>query len=157
MPPTSARLTPEALADIQGFILSGFGHLSRTAYFFVQFLDAGEAQAWLRRVMPSITSARPWPVGPSGAKVKPSLAVNIGFTAAGLAAMRLPADVLATFPAEFQEGVAHPNRSRILGDTEESDPANWELGGPGTSPVHAVLIVHAASGPRARRGHSHAA
>ena len=146
MAPPSTRLTPEALADIQGFVLSGYGHLFQTAYLFVQFLNGADAQAWVRRVMPSITSARPWPVAPNGEKVKPSLAVNIGFSAAGLAVMGLPGQVLGTFPAEFQEGLAHPNRSRILGDTDESDPANWELGGPTTSPVHAVLIVHAASG-----------
>ena len=37
-----------------------------------------------------------------------------------------------------------PARSRILGDTEESAPTAWELGGPNTEPIHAVVIVHAA-------------
>ena len=39
-------------------------------------------------------------------------------------------------------------RSRIIGDTEESDPPQWELGGTARPPIHAVLIIHAAVGRR---------
>ena len=60
----------------------------------------------------------------------------------------MPADcrslVLRTFPSEFQEGMASADRSRILGDTDESTPTLWELGGPATDPVHAVLFLFAA-------------
>ena len=146
--PRSARLTDDVLADIQGFITSGYGHLSNAAYLFVQFHDGGRAQRWLGRITPAITSARPWPIAPHGEKVKPPVSVNVAFTAHGLAAFGLPPQVLCTFPAEFQEGIASPTRSRTLGDTEESDPAEWELGGTGTPPIHAVLIVHAASDAR---------
>ena len=145
MTPRSARLTDDVLADIQGFITSGYGHLSHAAYVFVQFHDAGQARRWLGRLAPAITSARPWPIAPNGQKVKPSVALNIAFTADGLAAFGLPPQVLCTFPPEFQEGIACPIRSRILGDTEESDPVEWELGGIGKPPIHAVLVVHAAS------------
>ena len=145
MIPRSPRLTDDVLADIQGFITSGYGHLAHAAYLFLQFHEAGQAQRWLGRLAPAITSARPWPIAPNGEKVKPPVAVNIAFTADGLAACGLPPQVLCTFPAEFQEGIASPGRSRILGDTEESDPAGWELGGAATPPVHAVLIVHASS------------
>src|SRR4029077_8262439 len=90
-------------------------------------------------------SARPWPIAPSGEKVKPSVTANIALSAGGLAALGLPPDILCTFPPEFQEGIASPVRSRILGDTEESDPVGWELGGTGKPPIHAILVVHAAS------------
>jgi len=40
--------------------------------------------------------------------------VNIAFTAEGLRACGLPADVLCTFPIEFQEGIATPARSKLL-------------------------------------------
>jgi hypothetical protein len=141
----SARLTDDVLADIQGFITSGYGHLSHAAYLFLQFHDAGRSRRWLGRVAPAITSARPWPTAPNGGKLKPPVTVNIAFTAGGLRAFGLPPQILCTFPPEFQEGMASSNRSRILGDTEESDPIEWELGGPGTPPIHAVLVVHAAS------------
>ena len=145
MTPRSARLADDVLADIQGFITSGYGHLSHAAYLFVQFVDAGQAQLWLRRLAPAITSARPWPVAPDGVKVKPPVTSNIAFSADGLAAIGLPSQVLTTFPLEFLEGIACPIRSRVLGDTEESDPVEWELGGTGKPHIHAVLLVHAAS------------
>ena len=141
----STRFSDDVLADIQGFITSGYGHLSHAAYLFVQFHDPGSAQRWLGRLAPGIMSSRAWPVGPDGKKVKPPVAVNIALSAGGLAALGLPRQVLCTFPPEFLEGIASPARSRILGDTEESDPGEWELGGTGTPPIHAVLVVHAVS------------
>src|SRR5882724_2300756 len=88
------RLADNVLADIQGFITSGYGHLPRAAYLFVQFRDAGQARRWLGRLIPAITSARAWPIGPDGEKVKPPVTVNIAFTADGLAAIGLPPQVL---------------------------------------------------------------
>jgi Dyp-type peroxidase family len=143
--PPSTRLTDEVLADIQGFIVSGYGHLSHAVYLFVQCRDGERARRWLGSLAPAITSARPWPTGPGGEKVKPPVALNLAFTAGGLTALGLPERVLCTFPPEFQEGMAHEKRSAILGDTEESDPVGWELGGSGKPPIHAVIMVHARS------------
>ena len=147
----ATRLPDDVLADIQGFITSGYGHLSYAAYLFVQFQDAGQAQRWLGMVAPAITSARPWPTTPSGEKLKPAVALNIAFTADGLAALGMPPRVLCTFPVEFQEGIAREHRSRILGDTEESDPGEWEVGGPRQPPIHAVVVVHAVSAAELER------
>src|SRR6478752_3313336 len=135
----TARLSEEALSDIQGFITSGYGHLAYAAYLFVQFHDPGLARRWLGRVAPAITSARSWPTGPDGKKVKPPMALNLAFSADGISAIGLPPEVLDTFPIEFQEGIARPDRSRVLGDTEESDPVEWELGGTGKPPIHAIV------------------
>src|SRR6185503_20475702 len=99
----SARLTDDVLADIQGFVTSGYGHLSHAAYLFLQFHDAGPARRWLGRVAPAITSARPWPTTPDGGKLKPPVTVNMAFTAGGLTAFGLPPQILCTFPPEFQE------------------------------------------------------
>jgi len=141
----TGRLPEEILADIQGFITSGYGHLSYAAYLFVQFQDAVLARQWLGRVAPAIMSARSWPIGAGGKKVKPPVALNIAFSADGLSAIGLPQEVLDTFPIEFQEGIARPDRSRVLGDTEESDPAEWEFGGTGKPPIHAVVFIYAES------------
>ncbi len=150
----ATRLTDDVLADVQGFITSGYGHLPNAAYLFVQFHDAVRARRWLAAVAPTITSARPWPKTPSGEKVKPAVAVNLAFTAPGLAALGVPRRVLCTFPVELQQGIAHPDRSRILGDSEESEPGAWELGGPATPPIHALVILHAASADEIdRAGH----
>ena len=139
------KLAVDALADIQGFITSGYGHLSKAAYLFVQFQDPSRAREWLAAVAPVITTAKPWPKTASGDKVKPVAALNLAFTREGLAALGLPRDVLCTFPEEFQEGMTEPKRSRILGDTQESDPSDWEFGGSGQAAIHALLIIHAAT------------
>jgi Dyp-type peroxidase family len=142
---STALLSDDVLADVQGFITSGYGHLPHAAYLFVQFRDAAQAKRWLEAIVPAITSSRRWPTLPGGEKVKPQSAVNVAVTAAGLAALGLPRDVLCTFPVEFQEGIAQEHRSSILGDTEESDPRRWELGGPALPPIHAAVILHAVS------------
>jgi Dyp-type peroxidase family len=145
MTTAAARLPTDVLADIQGFITSGYGHLSHAAYLFVEFRDEVKARRWLGAVVPSVTSAKPWPKTASGDKLKPAVAQNVAFTADGLAALGLPPRVLCTFPVEFQEGIAREHRSRMLGDTEESDPSQWELGGTRQPPIHAVLVIHAVS------------
>jgi deferrochelatase/peroxidase EfeB len=139
------KLPEEALADIQGFITSGYGHLKYAAYLFLTFTSGENARKWIARVIPSITSARSWPTTARGERVKPASALNVAFTAAGLEALNLPQNVLCTFPAEFQEGIAADHRSRILGDTEESAPSEWELGAPAQPPLHALVFAHATS------------
>jgi Dyp-type peroxidase family len=136
------RLTDQDLDDIQGVITSGYGHLPLSAYLFVTMTDPAGARRWLARASESITSSRRWPEG-----AKPRVAVNIALTASGLRDSGLPARVVCTFPPEFQDGIASPERSRILGDSGESAPEFWELGGPGTAPVHAMLLLFAADAP----------
>jgi deferrochelatase/peroxidase EfeB len=135
------------LADIQGFLTSGYGHLPLATYLFVEFQDRARAQAWLEAIAPAMMTSAPWPVAPDGTKIKPTSAINLAVTAAGLAALGLPPRVLCSFPIEFQEDIARPDRSAILGDTDESAPAHWEIGGPDNPPIHALVIVHAASAP----------
>ena len=87
MTPRSARLADDVLADIQGFIASGYGHLSHAAYLFVQLHDAGQVQRWLQRLAPAITSARPWPIASNGEKVKPPVTVNVAGVVFGVFSM----------------------------------------------------------------------
>jgi deferrochelatase/peroxidase EfeB len=142
---SSPALSDDVLADVQGFITSGYGHLPHAAYLFVEFRDSRQARRWIAMLAPAITSANRWPTLPGGEKLKPVVALNIAFTADGLAALDLPSRVLCTFPVEFQEGIARDHRSRILGDTEESDPVGWEFGGTPFSAIHAVVFMHAVS------------
>lgn len=138
----AARLASENLADIQGFVTSGYGHLRSAAYLFVRLHDGVGARQWIQAIETSISSSKPWPVSADGTTVKPTCAVNVAFTAAGLLACGLPRSVVCTFPPEFQEGMAAPHRSRILGDTEESAPEQWELGGPETD-FDALVLIYA--------------
>ncbi len=142
---STPRLPDDVLADVQGFITSGYGHLTFAAYLFLQIHDAVHGSRWLGTLVPEITSSSPWPTLPSGEKLKPSVAVNIAFTSDGLEALGVPSQVRCTFPVEFQEGIAREHRSRVLGDTEESDPANWDFGGTALPQIHAIVVIHAVS------------
>jgi len=140
----SARLADETLADIQGFITSGYGHLPLADYMFLRIHDAARAQVYLSQLLPRVTTAAPWPEV-AGKKQKPASAVNLAFTAAGLTALGLPADARCTFPREFQDGIATRERSEILGDVEQSAPGNWEFGGSSEREVHIAVIIHGES------------
>jgi Dyp-type peroxidase family len=137
------RLPPASTADIQGFITSAFGHLPWTAYLFLQVHDRLLAREWLKGILPRLTTADSWRRQPGKPKVKPERTLNLALTYSGMAALGLSEASLHTFPTEFREGMASPERSRILGDSSESDPAHWEVGGPLNEPIHALLILNA--------------
>jgi Dyp-type peroxidase family len=141
----ATHLPDRTLADIQGFITSGYGHLPLAAYLFLQIGESAHAQAYLATLIPSITTSAAWPVTSARDKVRPLSAVNVAFTAAGLQALGLPEAVRCTFPTEFHDGIATSQRSAMLGDTEESAPERWEFGGPVHPAIHIVLILHGAS------------
>jgi Dyp-type peroxidase family len=141
---TSARLSDDALRDIQGMVTSGYGHLPHTAYLFITVTNADGGRRWLSRIASSITPSQRRSAGQGVAHTRPPAAVNIAITANGLRAIGLPEEVLRTFPVEFQDGIASAKRSRILGDTGASAPETWEIGGPRTDPVHAMLMLFAA-------------
>jgi Dyp-type peroxidase family len=64
--------------------------------------------------------------------------VSVALTFQGLKALGVPRDSLESFSPEFQQGMAA--RAKVLGDTGESSPANWEA--PlGTTDVHIVLAA----------------
>ena len=65
------------LQDIQGMIVSGYGHLSHSKYLFLGVEDAGKAKAWLRSLLQrqQITSCR---------DAKPPQTVNLAVTWTGV-------------------------------------------------------------------------
>lgn len=139
------RLSREALADMQGYITTGYGHLKWSALMFLQLVSPAGARAWLGRVVPQVTSAAPWPRGASGETVKPQAVSHVAFTMRGLEAIGLPRSARCSFPLEFQEGMTDVYRSRILGDTEHSAPQHWEVGAPNQPAIHVLLLLLAAS------------
>jgi Dyp-type peroxidase family len=129
---TETKTTLE-LDRMQGLIARGYGNLPAAQFIIVRFGDAPAGRAWLREIAAVVTpgSARP-----------ERRSVNVAFTYGGLAHLGLSADALDTFSPEFQEGMTTPHRSRILGDHDEGDPANWRWG-VGAAAVHAVLLLYA--------------
>ncbi len=69
-----------------------------------------------------------------------SALLNVALTFTGLEALGVPPASLASFPPEFQQGLAA--RAAIVGDTGESAPAQWEKPF-GTGNVHVVLAIMA--------------
>jgi Dyp-type peroxidase family len=143
----SALLPAAARGDIQGFLTSGFGHLPHSAWLFLQF-DAeqpGRTKRWLRTFLPEVTSAAPWSKLADGTKAKPQITRNIALTADGLVALGLPKSCLESFPIEYLQGLASDERSQILGDGGGSTPERWDVGGPRTPVVHAVVLISSAT------------
>ena len=74
----------------------------------------------MRRMLPQVATAAPWITG------TPATAMNVAFTFAGLSALGLAPEVMESFPAAFQDGMAA--RAEQLGDRGPSAPSEWEDG-----------------------------
>lgn len=121
------------LADIQGNVLRGYTYPT-AAYIFLRIDDVEKGKALLARMLDRITTGEPWQDG------GPATAIQLAFTYAGLERLGVPADVLATFPEEFREGMAA--RAEILGDRGPAAPEHWEPG-LGTGEAHVLVTVWA--------------
>ena len=146
-----SELTLEAREDIQGIILSGYGHLYYTSYLFLQIEDTAKAKAWLNKIIPEITTAKPWPQKQDGTREKPETTLNIALTHQGFKALGLPQHTLDTFPREFIEGITDSKRSSLLGDTGESAPDKWDVGGQNNKEIHILLILYGLDTDRLRQ------
>lgn len=121
-------------ADMQGLVARAYGQLPNARYLLGAVDDAAAARAWLARVVPDISTA---------ARRDEGCGLIVAFTHAGLAALGLDGDALATFPRPLQEGMVTPYRSRILGDNGPSDPAGWRWGGPANDEIHLLVVIYA--------------
>lgn len=128
-----------ALGDIQRLVVSAYAHLPWARYLLLR-VDGGEAastaaRAWLATLIPQISTAAAKPTG---------VALNVAFTAEGLARLGVGPAALATFSRAFREGMAGEYRSRVLGDTGAGAPDRWRWGYGPRAP-HVLLTVFAAS------------
>jgi Dyp-type peroxidase family len=136
MATASTPAAPINWEDVQGLVLHGYGQHRYAGNLLLQIDDAPLARGWLTALLPRITTATKDSARPG------ECYFNVAFTRTGLAKLGLSAQVLASFPTAFFEGTASDNRSRILGDTGDSDPQKWLWGGPG-APVDAVMMIFA--------------
>src|SRR5258708_11440113 len=112
------------LADIQGNILQDFVSGYPTARFvLLNVQDPGKGRAFILNYRAKVTTALRW--GHSNAyagaiqATKPQVAINLGLTYKGFAALGLPTQTLSRMPPEFVDGMR--NRAEILGGVEEKD------------------------------------
>lgn len=120
--------------DIQGLALFSYGWQPFACWFLVSF-EGGDARAFVSRLLNDVSSA-------ASAERRERRRRNIAFTPGGLRALGLGEEWLESFPREFLQGMAHPERSLSLGDTGGNAPVHWDFGG-AEAPVDALLCVYA--------------
>lgn len=124
-------------ADVQGLARFGYKKMTKACYALVRVKDPATARAWLRNA--PVTSAME-------VQPPPTTALQVGLTAPGLAALGVPASVIAQFSHEFRAGITQESRSRQLGDVEANAPEYWRWGGPERVP-HLVVMFFGEPGP----------
>lgn len=118
------KVHPEDFPDIQGFILHGY-NMPKSRHFVLTIGQVEAALEFLTALTSgagplSITSAERWPRG-----VKPEYALNIGLTARGLEALKLPASLninQGNFSSFLAGAVA---AATYVGDVGPNSPDNW--------------------------------
>ncbi|MEZ4361394.1 MAG: Dyp-type peroxidase [Kofleriaceae bacterium] len=122
-----AHPEPADLEDIQGLVYRSWADHPYAAYLFASFGDARRARGWLTALHPRISPvSRRDGAGP----------LQVALTPAGLAALGVPAEVVAQLPYEALAGMRA--RARILGDPL---PVEWTLCG--DQEPHVLVMVYA--------------
>ena len=125
---------PVDRADLQGNVLAGYT-TTRAYYAFVHIADAGTGRRWLGELERRLTTAESVR-DEDHPRAHPDDTLNVGLTYEGLCALGLPAEVLASFPSEFREGMGA--RAELLGDVGVNGPGVWE---PGLRPGEPHVLV----------------
>ena len=129
--------TPVEFGDIQGLVRFGHGHLTEARYLMLEIADARAARAWLAAAPVTSAEVR---------TPRPECALQVAFTADGLRALDLSAEMLGGFSPEFLSGLAgEPSRSRRLGDVGASAPVRWSWGAEGDA-IHLLVMLFACGG-----------
>jgi Dyp-type peroxidase family len=123
------------LDDIQHFLLTRPRAMA-ARYGFLTFRKASEGRAWLSGIIEKVGNGK---MVSAGASVD-SRWVTVAFTWNGLRALGVDEASLASFPLEFQQGMAA--RSEVLGDTGANHPDHW-VGGLASQDLHAIVILFA--------------
>jgi Dyp-type peroxidase family len=127
---TTISTVPLELDDIQAGALEPRPVPYAGVYHILRVNDRQAGRELLRRLIPYLNS-----VASFDPKIPVSLAVALSFQ--GLKALGVPEESLATFPPEFQQGMAA--RAAELGDVGENAPEHWEK--PlGSQDVHIVVV-----------------
>ncbi len=118
------------LADIQGNIVRPYGRFGFpvTRHMFFHIGNPAAGRAFVEEVRHQVTTAERWAgvdaARKGNAPARPLVALNIGFSWRGLAALKLPTRTLSGMPEEFIDGMAE--RWSILGDIGPSAPRKWD-------------------------------
>jgi Dyp-type peroxidase family len=130
--------------QIQGNVTPGF-RKNHQAFMLLRFGPDASPRAWLKKLVPSVTSASA--VTAFVQRLKTANAedvqgwharwVNVSFSAAGLEALEAPG--MGFFPEDFTQGLRR--RAHLIADDETI--RDWKVGGTDETEAH-VLVVAAA-------------
>jgi Dyp-type peroxidase family len=124
------------LADVQGFVKSGYTSLGYARYLMYAFGNGSAGSAFLSTLLPAVTRADQRNV---------SIVTQVALTSSGLAGLGLNQDQLALFSQEFTAGMTTPARSHFLGDIDDHDPSRWSWGGPRNPQIDVLVLCFAAT------------
>ena len=122
------------LDDIQHFLIARPPALA-ARYEFLSFHNAEGARTWLAGILAKVGTAQT-----VGSSHLDSRWVTVAFTWNGLKALGVDDASLATFPEEFQQGMAA--RANTLGATGANHPDHW-IGGMANPSLHAIAVLFA--------------
>ncbi|WP_065753224.1 Dyp-type peroxidase [Bradyrhizobium paxllaeri] len=120
-------------SNIQGNILRGYGSFPHARFLYLAIHDERAARTLLQQLMDTGS------VTPGQWSEKPDTTLNLALTFDGLRALGLPEESLATFPAEFREGMKV--RADELGDVGKSSPRYWDEPWR-TGRVHLLVMIY---------------
>ncbi len=126
------------LSDIQGLVFFGYARQRFARYYLVSFGDQAEPRECLSRLLHRISSA-------DRGERDETMRLNVALSADGLVRLGLDEQTMTTFPREFVQGMAHPERSIALGDSGDDAPEHWEYGGGGAARLDALLMLYCRS------------
>ncbi|MEU7059501.1 peroxidase [Streptomyces sp. NPDC046197] len=130
------------LDDVQGLVVRGYSGLKSACFLLLTIADPTAARLALGRLAPRVTNGR---------RAPRETAVHLALTSDGLRRLNLETPDIEGFSGEFVTGMTDTDRSRFLGDLGEEAPGRWRWGGPGTPPVHVLLLLYALDGPALER------
>src|SRR3954449_448112 len=128
--------------DIQHFLIHRSPALA-ARYEFLTFRTPSAARAWLKALTEKVTTAAAVRSGQLDTRW-----VTVALSWNGIRALGLDDDSLASFPAEFRQGMAA--RAEILGLTGANHPEHWK-GGLASADLHAIVILFARDVPERER------
>ena len=143
-PADPLKIHPEELPDIQGFIVHGY-NMPKVRHFVLTIGQVSAALSFLNDLtsgsgVMSVTSAARWPAG-----MKPEYALQIGLTAKGLEALKLPATTVNFDKFNFSSflGGAVAAAKKVF-DIGPNDPSNWltKLNRDNADLAHVVLSLY---------------
>ena len=128
---TAQNDTTLELGDIQAAALMPRPHPYAGSYVAVRIDDRRAGRELLRRLIPLLEPVSSYdPTRP--------VSLGVGLSYAGLEALGVPEQSLATFPDEFRQGMAA--RADYIGDVGQNAPEHWEA--PlGSKDVHLVVAA----------------